>query len=305
MNNQGLISVVDVDAARRVDVAASVRAIRRVLRPVAAKARRTRRALKAQVALFRALRRENRLTSTAAFLALSIVGLRRERRMRIAGADLTLRTAAPDALVALTTLTREFEALTPLVDRAETGLIVDAGGYIGTAAIRLARLFPDARIVTLEPCRENFAVLARNVRAFPNIVAFNCAMGASDGRLTLSDRGTGDVGFTIVPAPDDAASRGMYDVEVVSVPTLLKRLRAEEVAFMKMDIEGAETEMLEQPATWLDRVGVLMIELHERITAGCESAFRSATADRINRGFGGEKHVSFRTASATFALAAE
>ena len=51
------------------------------------------------------------------------------------------------------------------------GLIIDAGGYLGTAAIAFSEAYPDATVVTIEPSPENFALLVQNTAAYPNIRA--------------------------------------------------------------------------------------------------------------------------------------
>jgi hypothetical protein len=55
------------------------------------------------------------------------------------------------------------------------------------------------------------------------------------------------------------------------------------VDLFKMDIEGAEKEVFEAPdASWLDRVGVLTAEFHDRFRPGASAA---AEAALVPRGF--------------------
>ena len=65
----------------------------------------------------------------------------------------------PDLEVALQTLTEEFSAAALPFGIGFNDLIVDAGGYIGTAAIALARMFPGGTIVSLEPEPRNLRCL--------------------------------------------------------------------------------------------------------------------------------------------------
>lgn len=255
------------------------------------------------------LRRQNGLFGTLCFTALSALGVRRVRTMRVCGESLRLRTASHDVVVAHETLCREFEDLDEIVDRRDDGLVIDAGGYIGTAAIRLAKMFPDATVVTLEPSRENIALLRENVARYPNIVVVNCALAgdASRGTLPLRDRKSGFWGFSIVEDINDGAEAAhMYNVDLITMPQLLRRFGATRVAFMKLDIEGAEREVLNASTAWIDCIDVLAIELHERFARGCKAAFNNATLGRenhFNHG-GGEKHVSVRCI-APMAIAAE
>jgi methyltransferase FkbM-like protein len=49
----------------------------------------------------------------------------------------------------------------------------------------------------------------------------------------------------------------------VSIPTLLERFSVPFVDVLKVDIEGAEESVfLANPDAWLDRVGLILIELH-------------------------------------------
>jgi hypothetical protein len=46
---------------------------------------------------------------------------------------------------------------------------------------------------------------------------------------------------------------------------------------LKVDIEGAEREVFADPSAWIDRVGVIIVELHDRFRTGCSRAFYRAT----------------------------
>lgn len=71
----------------------------------------------------------------------------------IRGHSVAVRPRTHDLRVALTSLGREFDRLRSLLDPDFDGIIVDAGGYIGSAALRLSDLFPAATIVSIEPRR--------------------------------------------------------------------------------------------------------------------------------------------------------
>jgi hypothetical protein len=49
------------------------------------------------------------------------------------------------------------------------------------------------------------------------------------------------------------------------------------VDLLKIDIEGAEREVMEESGAWINTVAVLMIELHDDIKPGCSKAFYEAT----------------------------
>ena len=50
-----------------------------------------------------------------------------------------VRSATPDLRTAIANLTEEFDCLDQLLPEGYSGLIVDGGGYIGTAALKFSK----------------------------------------------------------------------------------------------------------------------------------------------------------------------
>jgi hypothetical protein len=99
-----------------------------------------------------------------------------------------------------------------------------------------------------------------------------------------------------VQAPADWASPcRLHEVAVTTVPVLMKTFGASGIDFLKLDIEGAELDVLTGSLPWLPATRVVFAELHERIVRGCEAIFTAATSGRSNsRDGGGEKVLSIR-----------
>lgn len=212
--------------------------------------------------------------------------------IEVAGQPVIVRARSSDMRVAIESLTKEYAFLSDLLPPHYAGLVVDAGGYIGTAAIAFARRFPEARIVTIEPSSDNFAVLKRNVQAYQNIFPVNAALGDIDGaKVTLSNRGTGNWGFTTVSSPLDGT-----ELETVTVVTLSSIAVEHEstIDFLKLDIEGGEKLLFDSQTTILSEIPFVFVELHDRIVGGCESAFRRFSENRWIIRFDGEKFLSIR-----------
>lgn len=62
-------------------------------------------------------------------------------RVSIKRTAIQVRKGTPDMEVAMSCLTGEFEPVQHLLPRDYNGIILDAGGYIGTAALALSRIF--------------------------------------------------------------------------------------------------------------------------------------------------------------------
>ena len=169
--------------------------------------------------------------------------------------------------------------------------IVDAGGYIGTAALALAKAFPEATIVSLEPSIENFKILQRNVAEFPNIKPQNRALGAKAGAVPLQDRGTRQWGFSIISAPgrDCRNPKALHEVTTVTLQMLMDEFGVGGIDLLKLDIEGAEYDLLNDSSAWVSLTRVIVAELHERIIPGTEKAFYHAMLGRRICSAGREK----------------
>jgi FkbM family methyltransferase len=236
------------------------------------------------------------ISGAASFLGRTALRSKKPVRVKVRSIPIFVRPCTPDLDVAKLSFSGEFDAAIAAARPLKYRFIIDAGGYIGTAAIKLAKAFPEATIVSIEPSRDNFAMLAMNVRFYPNIVPLNTALGSAAGSTGLVDRGTGEVGFSTVQSPADTASPlRLHEVAVKTVPDLMKRFGVSGIDFLKLDIEGAEHDLMKGQPDWLAATRVVFAELHERIVPGCEAVFAAATANRSNSvDDRGEKILSIR-----------
>lgn len=141
--------------------------------------------------------------------------------------------------------------------------ILDVGANVGVVSINLARKYPRARIYSFEPLPENFKLLQHNVAQFPNITPIPFGLGAATRERTYywSDdpRNLGGGGFHDHGPPNQKTST----LPVVSVTDALERFNIENIDIIKIDAEGAETDVLTaMPAALLARVLAIVGELH-------------------------------------------
>lgn len=139
-------------------------------------------------------------------------------------------------------------------------LIIDAGANIGASTLWFAVNFPDCQVFAVEPDLGNFATLKKNAEEFPNIRLFNAGLWDTPTALSPVDaHGTG-WGCRVVERPD-----GGIQLPSVTVPELLaadERLRP---VIVKIDIEGAETDVLRSNNEWVDDVPLLIFESHDNL----------------------------------------
>lgn len=150
-------------------------------------------------------------------------------------------------------------------------LIVDAGANIGMATLYFAHTFPEARIVAVEPEASNFTLLEGNCAGLPNVTLKNAALWPSRMHLQLASADRGNWGFSVQEAQDERSP-----IASVTVPELLAESGLPRIDLLKLDIEGAERELFaDNCEEWLPKVGMIVIELHDRLVSGCGGQFYS------------------------------
>ncbi len=152
-------------------------------------------------------------------------------------------------------------------------LVMDCGANMGVVTERLAATGAD--VIAYEPDPFAFATLVEKFGALPNVTLVNAAVGVGTGtvRLMRADNfGTNPEGASVRSTILDGGLRidadNSVEVPLLDFPSLVREKTAArgEIAFVKMDIEGAELEILEV----LHRDGLfanlrcLVAETHER-----------------------------------------
>lgn len=147
--------------------------------------------------------------------------------------------------------------------------IVDTGANIGLASIYFANRWPKAKIIAIEPDPENFEILRENVRHYRNIVPIQVAVWKENTMLNLSDPGGGS--WAMQTKTDHNGH-----VAGVTMPFIMGVHSLDRIDLLKMDIEGAEKEVFEGHEEWIDRVGSIAIETHDRFKPGSHAAVMKA-----------------------------
>jgi FkbM family methyltransferase len=152
---------------------------------------------------------------------------------------------------------------------SDVAFIIDAGANIGLTSAYFACRFPSARILALEVDRQNFELLAANTRPYPNITPLLKGLWYRRANLVIDNPEEHPWAFTVSEAGPERSST----IEGVGVGDLLRNFGWERVDLLKMDIEGAEMEVLSRGAEeWIDRVRIMAVEFHfQRI--GCWELF--------------------------------
>ena len=110
----------------------------------------------------------------------------------------------------------------------------------------------------------------------------------------VQSRRTGAWGYTLADVAEGAGYGLGQMVECVTISDFMRHRGLDRIDVLKMDVEGGEKEIFEHPEGWLDRVDLLVVELHDRICPGCTAAFERAVRDFPHRRQDGEKVLVWR-----------
>ena len=150
--------------------------------------------------------------------------------------------------------------------------IIDAGANVGYATLFFAQRYPQAKIIAIEPEPTNFAQLLKNTRPYPQVKPLQAALWNTPMTLAISNPDADAWSFRV-----EAAAPGAPGQRAVTVPELLDMAQTDHIDVLKIDIEGAEKDLFDSGyEAWLDKVSLLIIELHDRFRPGASSTFYSA-----------------------------
>jgi len=142
--------------------------------------------------------------------------------------------------------------------------VVDCGANIGMSILYFKDIYPEARILAFEPDPAAFACLRENVtgNALSNIQLENAALASMEGETDFFyDRA--DPASLRMSIVRERMPRDKKTVRAVR----LSRFLDEEVDFLKLDVEGAELDVIRELADTgkLRLVRQMLVEYHHHI----------------------------------------
>ncbi|HUO04952.1 MAG TPA: FkbM family methyltransferase [Candidatus Binataceae bacterium] len=166
---------------------------------------------------------------------------------------------------------RDYDLQLP-ADRTAIKTIIDGGANAGYSTAFFATEFPNARVIAIEPEASNFAALTANTRAYPNVSRVNAAIWGNSGVVKIANPDAEKWSMQVVPAESGPAA-----IKAMTIDEILKESGQTRIDLLKLDVEGAEREIFSGECAWLDRVGFIAIEIHDRMKPDCSEAVYTAT----------------------------
>jgi len=193
---------------------------------------------------------------------LKVFGVRQARNLKLnfhpkklKGFGIALRAGSSDVDVLADLLA--FERYLPEELNPQPKFILDLGANIGCSTAHFASLFPEARIFGVELETNNYELALQNTSFYGSrITLINGGVWSSAGRAFFS--GINNDAFSICPNTENGR-----EVTTLTVDELIDGYGIPRLDYVKIDIEGAEQEvLLNCEPKWLEKVLRLSVEIH-------------------------------------------
>lgn len=143
--------------------------------------------------------------------------------------------------------------------------ILDAGAHIGVFSLYTKAINPGARVYALEPEKNNFDLLKKNLDAnkFFDVKTFNIALAERTCKriLFISDD---NINHSLLPEPGENQDSPRVSIQAYSFGDFLSQQKILKVGLLKMDIEGGEYEILESMSPEdFSKIENIILEYHE------------------------------------------
>lgn len=142
--------------------------------------------------------------------------------------------------------------------KSEQPVIIDCGANIGLSSLYFKSIYPNATLHAFEPDAVLFQLLEKNtqVNDFTNTHLHQAAVWIEDTNLSFSSKGS-------EASHIDLSNQSAHQVKAIRLSSFLSQF--EHVDFLKMDIEGAEFQVVADCLDGLKKVDHFFLEYHGKV----------------------------------------
>lgn len=166
--------------------------------------------------------------------------------------------------------TVDFECVTPAYESqlcdymlmTDAGIFIDIGAHIGKYTVPIAKkLGNKGKVVAIEPDPDNFRALLQNIAVnnLYNVIPIQVACSSDNGETLLYKHPLDPSGNSMVHK-----SRRSIVVQTKTLDTIVKDLGLTDVRLIKIDVEGAELDVLKGASNTLSKFDDLTIVIESR-----------------------------------------
>ena len=212
----------------------------------------------------------------ALLLFVTIFAAAEEYKVKWKGRQVHMRKGTTDFCVFRQVLVFEQYKVKGL-EKEKVKVVVDLGANVGLSTLYFKSIYPNATIIAVEPDKDNFELMTRNVGACPNVYCLNNAIWNTSKTLGVYDSGGGEYSYLV----KEESESEIGSVRSVTINDIMERFELQKIDLLKIDIEGSEKELFSgHYASWLHKVDCIVIEVHDWFRPGCAAAFFRAISMR-------------------------
>ncbi len=145
--------------------------------------------------------------------------------------------------------------------------MVDLGGHKGYVSLLYTKLVSNIKVVALEPEADNYKHFKKNIQLnslSKNIKVLKNAVWEKDCTKTFYKTNGFTAGHTLYEKRASKQNNESYDVECLSLQTIMRVSGLKSIDLLKIDVEGAEYNVLfNLNKTILKGIKYIVIECHE------------------------------------------
>lgn len=139
----------------------------------------------------------------------------------------------------------DFDRLSRLVHRhlpdLEIATVIDVGANAGQSTLEFLRVFPECRVLAVEPVPQTAELLRAAVLGNERVEVVQAAASRAAGSVTMTADGVSTMN-RIVPKP--LRNVPTIEVETIRGDDLVASLAEQRVSYLKVDAEGHDLEVL-------------------------------------------------------------
>lgn len=125
-------------------------------------------------------------------------------------------------------------------------VVVDAGAHVGVYSLRAAKLVGNnGLVIAIEPAEENYKILLKNIfiNNTRNIVPIKVGLWSSRGKAKLYIKESSML-HSLFKDLDESFTLRAEEIYITTLDHLLKELGVDHIDILKINVEGAELEVL-------------------------------------------------------------
>ncbi len=140
------------------------------------------------------------------------------------------------------------------------GSVLDIGANIGASVIFFALNYPNARVVGVEPARQPYLLLRRNVRGRPNVRVFNVGLHSITTKHSIYIGGPDSVTNSVIH--NALSSNSQEEVQLVAADAFTRVIGLDRPDIIKIDTEGCEIPIITSIIESFRNAKVVYLEYH-------------------------------------------